>query len=58
MVPFCPAAGVGRWCAGPGTSRVTSGNCCGLPLATTTVHSRYFYHSCWKIKIIAMTAVG
>ncbi len=44
--PFACCWG-GRWCAGAGTGRVTSG-CCSPPQSPTTVLS-IFTADCWKI---------
>ncbi len=49
MVPFALLLGWGHWCAGAGTGRVTSGNCCSPPRSPPRC-CRYFCHGCWKIK--------
>ncbi|WP_161970834.1 heme lyase CcmF/NrfE family subunit [Salmonella enterica] len=56
MVPFALLLGWGRWCAGAGTGRVTSGRCCSPP----GLHPVLSVLLPWLLedKIIAMTAVG
>ncbi len=56
MVPFALLLGWGRWCAGAGTGRVTSGNCCSPPRSPPVLSVLLP----WLLedKIIAMTAVG
>nr|WP_237589965.1 cytochrome c-type biogenesis CcmF C-terminal domain-containing protein [Salmonella enterica] len=56
MVPFALLLGWGRWCAGAGTGRVTSGRCCSPPRSPPVLSVLLP----WLLedKIIAMTAVG
>ncbi len=49
MVPLPCCWGWGRWCAGAGTGRVTSGRCCSPPWSPPWC-CRYCCHGCWKIK--------